>query len=281
MHTWYQLAITVSPQDAEQLSELLFALGSTGLEIDDFVPDSVVVNAYFPTAHDPDGVLKAIQSQFGARANVSGEPEAVPDEDWGAKWREHFEPVLATPRIMIHPPWDTPTPPDGGFSIAIEPKTAFGTGSHPTTKMALLGLEQSVHAGFRVMDVGTGSGILSIAAVKLGAREVLAIDTDPMATENVAENVALNEVDDIRVETRALASEDTGFDVAVANIISSVLTPLLPVLREAVVPDGTVILGGLLAREEGQFVGRVEGAGLTVLDVTREAEWIGLITQST
>ncbi|HCK08989.1 MAG TPA: hypothetical protein DHW45_03880 [Candidatus Latescibacteria bacterium] len=146
--------------------------------------------------------------------------------------------------------------------------------------MAILALEKVVQEGDRLLDVGTGSGILSIAGVKLGASSALAIDTDPLATDNVKENVTLNGVEGVRVETRTLESTDTGYDVVVANILRSVLTPLLPTLHAAAVSRGKVILGGLLDREANGFCSAVEGAGLRILEVTREAEWIGLITES-
>ena len=261
----------------------MFDLGSSGLEVDDSRPDDRIrLTAYFPETSDRAGVDSRVRQLIGTIGDgeVVSDASDVPDEDWGSKWREHFKPVAPTERMIVHPPWCDVAAPDGGFCLAIEPKTAFGTGSHPTTKMALLALERVTRPGDRIIDVGTGSGILSIAAVRLGATEVLAIDTDPLATENVTENVALNEVSGIRVETRGISSTDVGYQVAVGNIISSVLTLLLPLLASSVVRGGHVILGGLLAREESQFSVSVGNAGLDIIEVTREAEWIGMITKT-
>ncbi len=259
----------------------MFDLGSSGLEVDDSSGDtSVRLTAYFPEASDRDIILGRVRQELESVPGGSVEGISdVPDEDWGATWREHFDPVYPTERMVIHPPWREVAVPENGFALAIEPKTAFGTGSHPTTKMALLGLEIVVTSGDRVLDVGTGSGILSIAAVRLGAVDVLAIDTDPLATENVAENIPLNNVAGIRVETRAIDRADTGYDVTVANISRSVLTSMLPLLESSVRPGGHVILGGLLDREESQIVDSAKAAGLIIVEVTREAEWIGLITR--
>jgi ribosomal protein L11 methyltransferase len=280
--SWYQLSVRVPISDSEHFSGFLFDLGSSGLEVDDTSsPNTVTLTAYFPEIVERSGVVSAVSEESAGieGAVVLDSASDVPDEDWGAKWREHFVPIYPTARMVIHPPWIPVESPENGFTLAIEPKTAFGTGSHPTTKMALIALERVIRGGERVLDVGTGSGILSIAAMHLGAGSVLAVDTDPLATENVAENVALNAVSGIQNETREVTGLDIGFHVTVANIIRSTLTPLLPLLRGSVALRGHVILGGLLEKEESQFRAAVEGAGLSILEVTREAEWIGLITR--
>jgi ribosomal protein L11 methyltransferase len=253
------------------------------LEVDDTSrPDSVLLKAYFPAEAGRETVLAGL---YGVLKGVSGDRTVgdileVPNEDWGAKWREHFEPIYPTPRMVIHPPWHEIQPPEGGFTIAIEPKTAFGTGSHPTTRMALIALEEVIRKGDRVLDVGAGSGILSIAAIRLGSARAMAVDIDPLASENVLENVGLNSVSGIDVETRSVTSDDSGYGVTVANIIGSVLTPMLPLLAASVRPGGHVILGGLLDREELPFTVAVKEAGLTIVEVTGESEWIGLITRA-
>ena len=116
--------------------------------------------------------------------------------------------------------------------------------------------------------------------IRLGSAAAMAVDTDPLATENVLENVGLNSVSGIDVETRGITSDDLGYDVTVANIIRSVLTPMLPLLAASVRPGGHVILGGLLDREELLFTEAVKEAGLTIVEVTGESEWIGLITRT-
>ncbi|MCH2663936.1 50S ribosomal protein L11 methyltransferase [bacterium] len=279
MDSWFQLTLQMMTPESEQISGLLFELGCSGVEFDDSDPTSVFLKAYFPGDVGQDEVVAAVRTAISASSRLL-EVDGVPHEDWATKWREHFEPVYPTSRMIIHPPWSEIEAPSGGYSVVIEPKTAFGTGSHPTTKMALLALEKVVQEGDRLLYVGTGSGILSIAGVKLGASSALAIDTDPLATDNVKEYVTLNGVEGVRAETRTLESTDTGYDVVVANILRSVLTPLLPTLHAAAVSRGKVILGGLLDREANGFCSAVEGAGLRILEVTREAEWIGLITES-
>jgi len=261
----------------------MFDLGSSGLEVDDSAGvASVKLTAYFPEDADRDIVLPRVRQELESIpcGSVVGGVSDVPDEDWSSKWRDHFAPVFPTDRIVIHPPWREVSIPEKGFALAIEPKMAFGTGSHPTTQMSLLALEAVVRPGDRVLDVGAGSGILSLAAIRLGASEVLAVDTDPLATENVIENARLNNVSGIRAETRSLAGTDTGYDVTVANIIRHVLARMLPLLVASVRNRGHIIMGGLLDTEESLFVDTVEGAGLDIVEITREAEWVGLIART-
>jgi ribosomal protein L11 methyltransferase len=282
LNSWFELSVHVPISKSDRISSILFDLGSSGLEVDDTSrADSVELKAYFSAESGRETVMAALNE---ALVNVPGDARVVdivdvPDEDWGAKWREHFEPIYPTKRMVIHPPWCDVQEPEDGFTVAIEPKMAFGTGSHPTTKMALLALERVIRPGDRLLDVGTGSGILSIAAIRLGATSSLAVDTDPVATENVQENIGLNGVSGIKTETRRVSGDDTGYDVTVANIIRNVLTPMLPQLAASVRSNGHVILGGLLDREESEFSEAAREAGLTILEVTREAEWIGLITK--
>jgi len=268
--------------ESDLISSILFDLGSSGLEVDDTSSlDSATLKAYFSAAVSRESVLAGLDRMLkSVSGNVTiGDILDVPDKDWGAKWREHFVPIYPTPRMVIHSPWHEIQPPDGGFAVVIEPKTAFGTGSHPTTRMALVALEEVIRQGDRVLDVGAGSGILSIAAIRLGSAAVMAVDTDPLAAENVLENVGLNSVSDIDVETRSVTSDDSWYDVTVANVIRSVLTPMLPLLAGSVRPGGHVILGGLLDREELVFAEAVKEAGLTIVEVTGESEWIGFITR--
>ena len=282
LSSWFHLTVQIPATQSDRLSSLMFDLGSSGLEVDDSEVASVRLTAYFPKDAGRDIVLTRVTRELESVpcGSVVGGVSDVPDEDWDAKWRDHFEPVYPTDRMVIHPPWREVSKPENGFSLVIEPKMAFGTGSHPTTRMSLIALEDVVRPGDRVLDVGAGSGILSIAAIRLGASEVLAVDTDPLATENVVENARLNKVTGIRAETRCLTGTDTGYDVTVANIIRNVLTPMLPLLEASVRDRGHVILGGLLDSEESPFVETAEGASLDIVEITREAEWVGFITRT-
>jgi ribosomal protein L11 methyltransferase len=155
---------------------------------------------------------------------------------------------------------------------------AFGTGHHETTRLALQMLAQALRAGDRVLDVGTGSGILSLVATRLGAGAVTGVDTDPLAVENACENLALNRLEGrVKFYRGAVSEVDGLFDLVVANIIRSVLVPMLPALKARLRGSGRLILGGVLDREETAFLGAVEAAGLAVEEVRHDGEWVGIL----
>ena len=157
---------------------------------------------------------------------------------------------------------------------------AFGTGHHETTRLALLGLEKKITSGDRVLDVGTGSGILSIAAVKLGAGEVMAVDIEAAAIENARANCVLNGVDTQVVLMQCSAQTVPGiFDVVVANIISSILLPMVPELAKRLHPEGYAILGGILDREREAFCAVLDRANLVLDEMLDDGEWLCAIAR--
>ena len=275
MNSWYQITVELPLDALEAASSILFELGSCGLEEKGVDGKIGRLTAFFASEIGCEGFVREIKARLPA-ASVS--TSGVETLDWAATWRDRFEPVWPTDRTVICAPWHDVDPPEDGFRILIEPKTAFGTGGHETTRLALRGLEAVVRPGDRVLDVGTGSGILAIAARKLGAKAVTAIDTDPLATENVWKNVSLNDVTQIVAETRSVTADDRGYQVVVANIISSILTPMLGKLRAAAAPGASVIFGGLLSRERQDFTSSLEKMGFMIVEVIQEAEWIGFTT---
>ena len=292
MDAWFQLSLEIPSDLSDVVCGMLFDLGSAGLQVEGGTDVRCVrLTAYFPACEDREQVVGALRSGLHGLAR-SGGPQAegpgevrigvaeVPREDWATAWRQHFRPVYPTPRMAVCPPWDRVPDPEGGFAVVVEPKTAFGTGHHETTRMALQAMEQRVQAGGRVLDVGTGSGILSIAAAKLGAGGVTAVDTDPQAVENARQNASLNAVGERMdlYEGSVSAVEDT-FDLVVANVISGVLIPMLPDLKARLKASGRLILGGVLVREEAGFLGAVGEAGLAVEEVLRDGEWVCIVAR--
>ncbi len=183
------------------------------------------------------------------RLRLAGRLETIDSEDWSEKWRENIRPVRVGPLVVV-PPWlmDEALPDE---RLIIDPGMAFGTGDHATTRGCIACLVRAVTPGARVLDFGCGSGILAIAAMKLGAAEATAVDCDPKAAELAAENARVNGV---AIEARTGETPPAGlFDIVVANIQSSVLFPLLPDLKARVRPGGWLILAGLLADEETPF----------------------------
>lgn len=269
------MVLFISPEQVDRSTGVLFDLGCCGLQ-DATEEDPARLIAFFPEETGRQAVLKAIQDELG-RIELHSKP--VYREDWTTAWRTHFDPVRVTDRILVCAPWHDDAPPSKGFRVSIDPKTAFGTGGHPTTCLALRGLEAVVRAGDSVLDVGTGSGILAIAARMMGASRVTAIDTDPLAGENAAENIALNGVENIRVETREMQRSDRGYDVIVANILSSILIPMMTRIHEGLRPGGCAVFGGLLGRERVNFSAGLERTGFECLEIQEGEGWIGFVTK--
>lgn len=285
--SWFRISVALPAAQADPLFGLLFGLGSSGQEVEDGADGRWVrVTAYFPGSANREQVLASLRTGLDRLAEegpegagaVPVEVAEVPGEAWATAWQAHFQPIFPTPRIAVCPPWARVPDPAGGFSIVIEPGTAFGTGHHETTRMALQAMERALRPGNRVLDVGTGSGILCIAAVLLGAGAATGVDTDPLALENARGNAALNGVADRVVLREGSVSDLRGrFDLVVANIVRSALTPMLPALRERLAPDGRLILGGVLETEADAFARAVGAAGVKVEAVMREGEWVCLV----
>lgn len=280
MAGWFQLSLTVQAEAADILSAQVFDLGCSGVQ-EEAVGDGIRLMAYFEDRLDRDreALLHALRTHLddlGSAAEI--QIAEVPDADWATAWRVHFKPVFPTPRMVVCPPWDVQPAPDGGFSMVIDPQMGFGTGHHETTRLALAGLERCVKVGSRVLDVGTGSGILSIAAVKLGAAFVAAVDTDKPAIENARDNLVQNGVaDGVDVRLGSVDAIQGVFDVVVANIISSILAPMLPDLVARMADAGQMVLGGILGRERDAFLSAVADAGLAVRDEMADGEWLCVI----
>ena len=267
MNPYFQVSVVLPRAKVEIVSAQLFELGCCGV-VEEDVSDGVRLTAYFEATKNKAEIEQALmpwECRF----------EPVPDTDWTLAWRSFFRPVYPTPRMAICPPWDRVPDPLGGFTIAIDPQMAFGTGHHETTRLALLGLEKKITSGDRVLDVGTGSGILSIAAVKLGAAEVMAVDIEASAIENARANCVLNDVDAQVVLMQCSVDRVSGiFNVVVANIISSILLPMVPELAKRLHPEGCAILGGILDREREALCTALDRADLVLDEILEDGEWL-------
>lgn len=276
---WFALSARLPLDDPlrELLGEALLALG--GLSVAE--EDELLVT-YLPPPDDPDAFLEHARS-FLAEWILADEPLELAwwwqaDEDWSREWKRGLGPRQVTERIVTKPSWVDYDATPGQIVIDIDPQMAFGTGEHATTRGCLRLLDGLVQPGDRVLDVGSGSGILSIAAAQLGAREVVAIEYDVDANVNARENLIRNGVDDrIRiVEARAdpaLIAAQGPFDLVLANILSSVIRPLLPAFRTALRPGGRVIVSGILQSERDEVTASAEAAGLRVAREDREEDW--------
>jgi ribosomal protein L11 methyltransferase len=271
-------AAAEAPEERAVVAEALIGLGGAAVEERG---ESLVTYIYPP--QDVEAFIRQARQVLDAAAPGTGERLSwtwQQNEDWAERWRRGLGPRRVGRRLVITPSWVRPRLRRGDIEIVIDPEMAFGTGEHATTRGALRLLEAVLEPGDRVFDVGTGSGILAIAAARLGAGEVLAVESDPDAVATAVRNIERNGVAG-RVELRCdivdaayvRALGPRRFDVIAANILSSVLVPLLPAFREALDTRGRAILGGILVDEAQQVADAARAAGLEVAEVDEEEEW--------
>ena len=239
------LRVEVERAAAEALSDALLELGAQSTSIDHPDAAQVTLHALFAEQQDPGRLLDAAARACGLR---TGEPQVsrIDDEDWVRRSQAQFEPSRVGPRLWIGASWHS-APPDARSVVRLDPGLAFGTGSHPSTKLVLGFLEEAVTGGERVLDYGCGSGILAIAAAKLGAAAVDAVDTDPAAVEVTLGNARAN-----AVSVRACLPAELArgvYDIVVANILAQPLIALAEELTSRTAPGGRIALAGILSSQ--------------------------------
>jgi ribosomal protein L11 methyltransferase len=206
---------------------------------------------------------------------------AVQEEDWANAWKEHYKPLRIGRHLVVCPAWETVDRRPGDILLRMDPGMAFGTGLHPTTRMCLEVLETRTLSGMDVLDMGTGSGILAIAAARLGARSVLALDTDQVAVESAGENCALNDVAESVVVRRGSLADLEPFhqwDLILANILAPVL---IEMLRDGVAahlrPGGAMVLSGIIEDQTSEVEAALESQGLVLLERLQINDWVALL----
>jgi ribosomal protein L11 methyltransferase len=200
------------------------------------------------------------------------------EEDWANAWKEHYRPVRAGRRVVIRPPWQDYDPAESDVVVVLDPGMAFGTGTHPTTRLCLVALEDELKPGDAVFDVGTGSGILAIAAALLGASRVDAVDIEPVSVRQARENVERNNVSS-RVSAAGGSADAAGslggtYDLVLANIIARILVDIAADLVAAVKPDGTLILSGIIEPKEQDVVTTFRELGLELQRREQVEDWV-------
>jgi ribosomal protein L11 methyltransferase len=276
--------ITAPRERAEAIAAEVFAAGASGLEERESC-DSIVLLVYAPAAH-AESVRAAALAVAGAAIVATAEP--VVAHDWPETWKDGLTPIVISPRLVVRPPFAAHALTAGQCEVVIEPRQAFGTGAHGSTALALELVDAYLATAqpARVLDVGSGSGVLAIAALRLGAGRALACDLDPIAARETRENAARNGVAErlasFAGSLDALGPRANDFELVVANVISSELRPILAALVARVAARGVAVFSGLLAAERESIGAALARHGLRVAGERRERdsrddEWLALI----
>ncbi|MBI5473378.1 MAG: 50S ribosomal protein L11 methyltransferase [Ignavibacteriae bacterium] len=278
-----EIEIAADEQLREQLVGILSQLGFEG-----FWEEGSALRCYIPQVKWSEELSDEIRRviRMVQRSSSSVDPvifvRSVEEKNWNAEWEKTIRPIHVTDRIVITPTWHAYEAQPGELVLTIDPKMSFGTGYHETTRLVLRLMENYIRPGMRLLDIGTGTGVLAIAGVKLGAHSALGVDNDEWSHENGIENARLNGVEQqVSIQLGELADVPPGtFDMIVANIQRNVIEPLLPEMKSRLNPNGVVILSGLLDVDEQPIRKAVQGSGFNVQDMMRENEWIAFALHS-
>jgi len=270
---WHEFKISLPDELREPVTGALFELGCVGSSDD----DGVTV-AYFPASEPVETVMAALRGFEG----ISVEYRPIEDQDWYEPWKKSIGP-MSVAGLVICPPWKTPAPKDGEEVVIIDPGQAFGAGEHETTRMCLETIKAwtDSHTGLidmGVLDVGTGTGILAIAAYRFGFGRVTAVDIETRAVETAGRNLALNGlVGKVKLGPGSVKDAGVGYDLIAANLFLEVLTENIGPIAAALNPGGGVIVSGLLEGQDDEFLLAARAAGLHLVEKRSEGKWVCML----
>jgi ribosomal protein L11 methyltransferase len=266
--------------NAELIDELVGVLSQLGFE--GFWEDGTSLRCYIGRDRWNDAMFAEVQrvANMIQRSSSSVMPKIsvtnVDDRNWNEEWEKTIQPIHVTDRIVITPTWHVYVAQPGELVLIIDPKMSFGTGYHETTRLVLRLMEKNVKGDMTLLDVGTGTGVLAIAGIKLGATSAIGVDNDEWSYDNAIENIRLNHVEDrVKIILGELASVMTQkFDIIVANIQRNVIEPLLSQMKNMLNESGIVVLSGLLDVDEEPMRKAIQSSGFEIRELLRENEWI-------
>lgn len=312
---WTEVNIYTATDGIDPVCGCLLGVGITGFAIrdakdfEDFLNDKTgnwdyidddlmnlrdcetCVTVYLPDNTQGADMLSALRSEMlalGERdeekkfGRLAVELANVREEDWANNWKQYFKPLTVGEKLVIKPSWEDYGENDGRTILEIDPASSFGTGQHNTTRLCLELIEKNLKEGERVLDLGCGSGILSIAAVLLGAKEVTAVDVSQNSVETAKENAAKNNIPtekytaycgDIISDNSLVEKIGGGFDLIAANIVADVLIAMSPIFEKFVKNGGTLILSGIITERADEVVEAVKSKGYTMLELREKDGW--------
>ncbi|NLJ35023.1 MAG: 50S ribosomal protein L11 methyltransferase [candidate division WS1 bacterium] len=286
---WRRFTVTVPHEASEAVSAILQELCG-GLSIvstealtahQAYVAENVSPEAVQTQLYDR---LQSIPDELATPEQITVEADWVQEEDWAEAWKQHYQPIRVSERVVVVPSWRPWPDPDSAtvahpddIVIRMDPGMAFGTGSHSTTRLCMIALERHMAPGARLIDFGCGSGILSITACKLGAEQVLAVDNDPVCVDVAGANLTVNSVAEcceVRLADSLEQIDRRGeWDVVVANIGPDIVAAAAGSAAKLLKPEGHYILSGFTERSENDIAAALAEVGMAVVDQLQEAEW--------
>jgi ribosomal protein L11 methyltransferase len=303
---WLEIKVTYEAQEkdssADLIADIFYDLGAKGVVLDDPVldpgqdwgvdalppPPKPAVTAYLPADDDLGRKCTLLTERLGRLAaqetlEFTLAYRQVDEEDWAESWKVFFHPQKISDRLVVKPTWREYTPAKDEQVIELDPGMAFGTGTHPTTAMCVRLLERHLAPGQSVLDIGTGSGILLIAAARLGAGRMTGVDTDPMAVMVARNNLILNQVAAERYNLHCGHLIDTvagGYDVVVANILADVILDLLEQVGRVLKPGGLLICSGIIEARRLEVLAKMDRLGFEAVAVELQDDWVALSGRS-
>ncbi|MEH7251366.1 50S ribosomal protein L11 methyltransferase [Neobacillus niacini] len=309
---WSEFSIHTTNEAIEPISHILHEAGASGVVIedpfeltkeredqfgeiyqlnpDDYPEEGVIVKAYLPVnsflGETVDAIKESINNLIIHNIDIGLNEvtiSEVNEEEWATAWKKYYHPVKISERFTIVPTWEIYTPVSSDeLIIELDPGMAFGTGTHPTTVMCIQALERSVQTGDRVIDVGTGSGVLSIAAAMLGAEDVRAFDLDEVAVTSARLNIKLNKVND-KVTTKQNnlldGVEENSADVIVANILAEVILRFTDDVARVVKPGGFFIASGIIQQKKDMVKEALISTGFEITETILMEDWVAIIAK--
>lgn len=306
---WQEITVTTNEESVEAVANIFYEVGAAGVVIEDpnviaryleenkwdayelppelINAEHVIIKGYLPFDARLPVRLENLQARaqslvdFFPNHYAHIELNEISETDWANAWKAYYKPERIGDCIVVVPSWEDYNQQEGDVVIYLDPGLAFGTGQHPTTSMCVRLLERYMPEKAMVYDVGTGSGILSIAAAKLGASKVVAVDMDSRAVKIARENVALNNVAHIiQVQEGDLLKgmEEPGH-LVVANIIADVILELIPQLDTTLLAEGYLIASGIIQERSNEIIQLLSEAGFRIKEVLQSGDWVALVAQ--
>jgi ribosomal protein L11 methyltransferase len=308
---WSEISIHTTNDAVEPISNILHEAGASGVVIEDpfelvkeredqfgeiyqlnpqdYPEEGVIVKAYLPVnsflGETVDEIKEAVNNLIVFNIDIgknSVSVSEVNEEEWATAWKKYYHPVKISERFTVVPTWEEYTPVSSDeLIIELDPGMAFGTGTHPTTVMSIQGLERIVKKDDVVIDVGTGSGVLSIAAAMLGAEKVTALDLDEVAVQSAKINIKLNKVHPVVhvFQNNLLEGIQEKVDVIVANILAEVIVRFTDAAAQCLKPGGYFITAGIIQQKKDEVKESIEAAGFQIEETVQMEDWVSFIAK--